>query len=65
VHQHLGDLYQKTNRLKLAVAEWERSLEEWKKSVPADQDAAEIAKTQKKLDGAKVKLAKHGEQPAQ
>ena len=65
VHQHLGDLYQKTNRLKLAVAEWERSLEEWKKSVPADQDASEIAKTQKKLDGAKVKLAKHGEQPAQ
>jgi len=42
VHQHLGDLYQKTNRLKLAVAEWERSLEEWKKSVPADQDLSLI-----------------------
>ncbi len=61
VHEHLGEAYQKTNRLKLAVTEWERSLEEWKKSVPADQDPGEIAKVQKKLDSAKVKLAKHGE----
>jgi len=58
VHEHLGDVYQKTNRLKLAVTQWERSLEEWKKTIPAEVDASDVAKVQKKLDGAKVKLAK-------
>ena len=58
VHEHLGDVYQKTNRLRLAAAQWERSLQEWKKTVPAEVEAADVAKLQKKLDGAKVKLAK-------
>ena len=58
VHEHLGDVYQKTNRLKLAVTQWERSLQEWKKTVPAEIEPADVAKVQKKLDGAKVKLAK-------
>jgi len=58
VHEHLGDIYQKTNRLKLAVAQWERSLQEWKRTVPAEVDATDVAKVQKKLDEAKVKLAK-------
>ncbi len=58
VHEHLGDMYQKTNRLKLAVAQWERSLQEWKRTIPAEVDATDVAKVQKKLDEAKVKLAK-------
>jgi tetratricopeptide (TPR) repeat protein len=58
VHEHLGDLYQKTNRLKLAVIQWERSLEEWKNTIPAEVEASDVAKVRKKLDGAKVKLAK-------
>jgi tetratricopeptide (TPR) repeat protein len=58
LHEHLGDVYQKTNRLKLAVTQWERSLEEWKKTTPAEVEPADVAKVQKKLDGAKVKLAK-------
>ncbi len=58
VHEHLGDLYQKTNRLKMAVTQWERSLREWKRNVPAEVEPAEVAKVQKKLDEAKVKLAK-------
>jgi tetratricopeptide (TPR) repeat protein len=61
VHEHLGDLYQKTNRLKLAVMQWERSLEEWKKTIPAEVEPNDVAKVQKKLDGAKVKLAKQEE----
>ncbi len=61
VHEHLGDVYQKTNRLKLAVTQWERSLQEWKKTIPAEVDASDVAKVQKKLDGAKVKLAKQEE----
>ncbi len=57
VHEHLGDVYQKTNRLKLAVTQWERSLEEWRKTIPAEVEASDVANVQKKLDGAKVKLA--------
>ncbi len=58
VQEHLGDLYQKTGRLKLAAAHWERSVQEWSKTVPAEQDSEAFAKVQQKLDAAKVKLAK-------
>lgn len=58
VQEHLGDLYQKTGRLKLAAAHWERSVQEWNKTVPAEQDSDAFAKVQQKLDAAKVKLAK-------
>jgi tetratricopeptide (TPR) repeat protein len=58
VQEHLGDLYQKTGRLKLAAAHWERSVEEWNKTVPAEQDTEAFAKVQQKLDAAKVRLAK-------
>ena len=58
VQDHLGDLYQKTGRLKLAAAHWERAVQEWNKTVPAEQDADLMASTQKKLDAAKVRLAK-------
>ena len=58
VEEHLGDLYQKTGRLKLAAQHWERSVQEWNKTVPAEQDTEAYAKVQQKLDDAKVKLAK-------
>jgi len=58
VQDHLGDLYQKTGRLKLAAAHWERAMEEWNKTVPAEVDGDLFAATQKKLDAAKVRLAK-------
>jgi tetratricopeptide (TPR) repeat protein len=57
LHEHLGDLYQKTGRLKLAADHWARALEEWNKSVPTDVDSTDVAKVQKKLEGARVKLA--------
>ncbi len=57
IHQHLGDLYQKTGRLKLAAAHWERALDEWNKTVPAEVDQADVNQTAKKLEAAKVKLA--------
>jgi tetratricopeptide (TPR) repeat protein len=62
VQEHLGDLYQKTGRLKLAAAHWERSVQEWSKTVPAEQDTEAFAKVQQKLDAAKVKLAKEEKQ---
>ncbi len=58
VHDHLAELYMKTGRLKLAAANWERSLEEWNKTIPAEVDSDDVAKVQKDLETAKVKLAK-------
>jgi tetratricopeptide (TPR) repeat protein len=58
VHDHLGDLYQKTGRLKLAATHWERALNEWNRTVAAEVDPVDVARVQKKLDSAKMKLAK-------
>jgi tetratricopeptide (TPR) repeat protein len=60
IQEHLGDLYQKTGRLKLAAAHWERAINEWNKTVPAEVDQEEMAKVGKKLESAKVKLAREG-----
>ncbi len=58
VQDHLGDLYQKTGRLKLAASHWERALEEWNKTIAAEVDTDDMAQVQKKLESAKIKLAK-------
>ena len=58
VHDHLGDLYQKTGRLKLAATHWERALTEWNRTIAAEVDPADPARVQKKLDSARMKLAK-------
>jgi len=60
VQDHLGDVYQKMGRLKLAAAHWQRALEEWNRTVPGDVDQEEVAKAQKKLEAARVKLAQQG-----
>jgi tetratricopeptide (TPR) repeat protein len=61
VHDHLGDVYEKTGRLKLAAAQWELSLNEYAHTVQADMDAGDVSKVQKKLDSARVRLAKESE----
>ena len=58
VHDHLGDLYEKTGRIRLAAAQWEISIAEYAKSAAADVEPGDVAKVQKKLEGARVKLAK-------
>ncbi len=58
VHDHLGELYEKTGRLKLAAAQWELSLHEYARTIPADAEPSDISKVQKKLESARVKLAK-------
>jgi tetratricopeptide (TPR) repeat protein len=58
VHDHLGEVYEKTGNLKMAVAQWERSMSDYASSLPADADPADVAKVQHKLENARVKLAK-------
>lgn len=61
VQEHLGDLYQKTGRLKLAATHWGRALDEWNKTVAPEVDQEEQARVAKKLETAKVRLAKEQE----
>jgi tetratricopeptide (TPR) repeat protein len=58
VHDHLGELYEKTGRLRLAVAQWDQSLAQYARTIPADIDEDDMGKVQKKLESAKVKLAR-------
>lgn len=58
VHDHLGDVYSKQGNLKDAITHWQRSLKEWESSSPSERDTTEIAKVQKKLDSARVRLAR-------
>jgi hypothetical protein len=46
------------DNLKDAITLWERSIAEWQASAPSEVDPAEIAKIQKKVEGAKVRLAR-------
>jgi len=57
VQDHLAELYAKTGKLKLAEMHWERALNEWSRSVPADVDQQDVSRVQKKLESTKVKLA--------
>ena len=63
VHDHLGDVYEKTGRLKQAAAQWELSLNEYAHTAQADMDAGDVSKVQKKLDSARVRLAKESGNP--
>jgi tetratricopeptide (TPR) repeat protein len=58
VHEHLGDLYEKTGRIRLAAAQWQLSLTEFSRSASADVEPTDVAKLQRKLESARVKLAK-------
>ena len=57
IHSHLGDVYAKTGRTDLAAAQWERSLEEWKRVLPADVENEKIAEVEKKFNQTKHRVA--------
>jgi tetratricopeptide (TPR) repeat protein len=57
VHEHMGDLYEKTGRIRQAAEQWQLSIAEFAKAAPADVEPGDSAKVQKKLDAARMKLA--------
>jgi tetratricopeptide (TPR) repeat protein len=63
VHDHLGQLYEKTGRLRQAAAQWEVSLKEFAVTAPADTEPGSMEKVQKMLDNARMRLAKEAANP--
>ncbi len=61
VHDHLGQAMEKQGKLKPAVAQWERALVEYSRSLPADIEPDDVSKLHKRLDLARVKLAKNAQ----
>lgn len=57
IHSHLGDIYFKSGRAGLAATEWEKSLAEWRRALPSENDADAVAELEKKLAGVKRQLA--------
>jgi tetratricopeptide (TPR) repeat protein len=57
IRSHLGDVYAKSGRMDLAASEWEKSLTEWHRSLPADIETEKIAEVEKKLSQVKHRVA--------
>jgi len=60
VHDHMGDVLLRESKVKEAIAQWQLSLQEFEKSLPADVDPGDVAKVKSKLEAARVRLAKEG-----
>jgi len=58
VHDHLGDVYFKLNKIKEAITQWQASLKDFRSPAGLDSEPEYVAKVTKKLDAARVKLAK-------
>ncbi|MEN6605786.1 MAG: tetratricopeptide repeat protein, partial [Bryobacteraceae bacterium] len=63
VRDHLGDVLAQKGQLKEAIQQWEVSVREWEASAPTEKDPVEIAKITKKLEGARIRLAKETSLP--
>ena len=58
VHDHLAEVYFKEGKIRDAIAQWQSSLREYQAGPPSDMDHSEFSKVQKKLEDAKVRLAR-------
>jgi tetratricopeptide (TPR) repeat protein len=54
---HLGDVYAKMGKDSLAEAQWQKSLDEWHRVLPADFDAVKMAEVEQKISALKRRLA--------
>jgi Tfp pilus assembly protein PilF len=57
IREHLGDVLAKQGRTEQAAAEWEKSLAEWRRSLPADLESDKVAEVEKKLNQVKHRVA--------
>ena len=57
IREHLGDVLAKQGRMDLAVVEWEKSLTEWHRSLPADLEEDKVAELEKKVTQNKHRVA--------
>ena len=58
VHDHLGDVYFKLGKIKEAITQWQSSLKDFRSPAGLDSEPEDVAKVTRKLDAARVKLAK-------
>jgi len=58
VHDHLGDVYLKLGKTKDAITQWQASVKEAETDTQTDMEPGELAKINKKLEDAKVRLAR-------
>jgi tetratricopeptide (TPR) repeat protein len=63
IRLHLGDAYAKQGRMDLAATEWEKSLNEWHRSLPGDVETDKVAEVEKKLGQAKHRVAQKAPTP--
>jgi tetratricopeptide (TPR) repeat protein len=57
IRSHLGDVYAKEGRMDQAAIEWEKSLNEWHRSLPADLENDKVAEVERKLNQVKHRVA--------
>ena len=57
VHDHLGDVLFKLGKTREAIVQWQASLKAFQSDLPSNSDPEEVAKVNKKLDEARVRLA--------
>jgi Flp pilus assembly protein TadD len=57
MHSHLGDVYAKSGRPELAAGEWEKSLSEWKRVLPADLEPEKLAEVERKVSQSRHRVA--------
>ena len=57
MHSHLGDVFAKSGRTEQAASEWEKSLAEWKRVLPADVEPEKVAEVEKKVNQSRHRVA--------
>jgi len=58
VHDHLGDVYLKLGKTKDAITQWQASVKNADSDAQSDMEPGELAQINKKLEDAKVRLAR-------
>ena len=57
IRAHLGDVLAEAGKTAMATAEWEKSLNEWHRALPADVEEDKVAELEKKLGQSKRRVA--------